>query len=118
MLERMTYLQVPDDWFGMVTMMLAPPTRIGDVSLSHAQNKSRLLLRGFLGCTHLFPFRDEYRIAWVFCLACGEGCLSITQGSCHGIYSRLMKKKTGRMSPPGLHWRVNAYESLGDDSNI
>jgi len=64
-LERMTHLQVPDDGFGMVTMMLAPPTRIGDMSLSHAQNKSRLLLRGFLGWTHLFPFRDEYRIARV-----------------------------------------------------
>jgi hypothetical protein len=24
-----------------------------------------------------------------------------------------MKKETGRMSPPGLHWRVNAEESLG-----
>jgi hypothetical protein len=65
MLERMTYLQVPDDWFGMVTMMLAPPTRIGDVSLSHAQNKSGLLLRGVLRWTHLFSFRDEYRIARV-----------------------------------------------------
>jgi hypothetical protein len=64
-LERMTHLQVPDDGCGMVTMMLAPPTRIGDVSLSQAQNKSQLLLRGFLGWTHLFSFRDEYRIARV-----------------------------------------------------
>ena len=46
-------------------MVFAPPTRIGDVSLSHAQEKSGLLLCGFLGCSHLFSFRDEYRIARV-----------------------------------------------------
>ena len=99
-------------------MVLAPPTRIGDLSLSHAQEKSRLLLRGFLGCAHFFSFRDEYRIARVFCLACCEGCLSITQSACHGIYASLMKKETGRMSPPGLHGRVHADESLGDNSEI
>jgi hypothetical protein len=64
-LERMTHLQVPYDGFGMVTMMLASPTCIGDLSLSHAQKKSRLLLRGFLRCPHLFPFRAECRIARV-----------------------------------------------------
>ena len=45
--------------------------------------------------------------------ACCEGYLSITQGACHGIYSSLMKKKTGRMSPSGLNRRVNAHDSLG-----
>jgi hypothetical protein len=32
----------------------------------------------------------------------------LAQSSCHGISSSLMKKETGGMSPPGLHWRVNA----------
>ena len=102
-------------------MVLAPPTRIGDPSLAYAQEKSRLLLRGLLGWAQFFSFRDEYRLARVCCLAClacGEEYFSITQSSCHGLSSRLMKKETGRMSPPGLHWRVHADESLGDDSEI
>jgi hypothetical protein len=46
-------------------MMLASPTGIGDLSLSHAQEKSRLLLGSFFGGPHLFPFRAEYRSARV-----------------------------------------------------
>jgi hypothetical protein len=76
-LERMTHLQVPDDGFGMVTMMLASPTGIGDLALSHAQKKSRLLARGVLRGFHLFPFRDEYRRARGFRRACGEGCVAL-----------------------------------------
>jgi hypothetical protein len=76
-LGRMALLQVPDDGFGMVTMMLASPTGIGDLSLSHAQEKSRLLARGLFRGLHLFPFCDEYRRVRVFRRACCEGCATI-----------------------------------------
>jgi hypothetical protein len=42
----------------------------------------------------------------------------LTQCACRGISARLMTNETGRMSPPGLHWRVHADESVGNDRDI
>ena len=65
MLERLTPLQVLHHLGDMVTLMVAAPAGIGEVSHMHAEHESGLFLRGVFRCPHVFPFRDEDRRAWV-----------------------------------------------------
>jgi hypothetical protein len=64
-LARLTPLQVLHHLSDMVTLMVAAPAGIGEVAQVHAEHESGLLLRDFLGCPHLFPFRAEDRSAWL-----------------------------------------------------
>jgi hypothetical protein len=62
----------------------------------------------FLGVLMFSPFVTKIVLHGSCCLACCEGYFSLTQSSCPGMYSRLMKKERGRTSVPELHWRVHA----------
>jgi hypothetical protein len=56
-LEGMTPLQVLHHWFGVMTLMLAPPAGVENVSLVQAEHKSGLLPRALRQCGHVFSPR-------------------------------------------------------------
>jgi hypothetical protein len=60
-LARLTRLQVLHHLGDMVTLMLAFPAGIGEVSQVHAEHESELLRRGGLRGPHVYSFRAEYR---------------------------------------------------------
>jgi hypothetical protein len=64
---RLTHLQVLHHLGDMVTLMVAAPAGIGEVSHVHAEHESGLFLGGVLRGLHVSPFRDEAhraRLLW------------------------------------------------------
>jgi hypothetical protein len=64
-LKRLAPLQVLHHLGDMVTLMVAAPAGIGEVSHVHAEHEPGLLLGGWFGWPHVFPFRAEDRRAWL-----------------------------------------------------
>jgi hypothetical protein len=98
-LARLTPLQVLHHLGDMVTLMVAAPAGIGEMPDVHAEHEPGLLLRGFLRCPHVFPFRAEYRKVWVCLLACGDGCFSANARLVPGQGVRPAEAKRGVKKP-------------------
>jgi hypothetical protein len=95
-LARVTPLQVLHHLGDMVTLMVAAPAGIGEVSHVHAEQESGLLLDGCFGWPHVSPFCDEYRKAWVFFVGhVVKDASLLTQSSCQGRCSGCLKKSVG-----------------------
>jgi hypothetical protein len=113
-LEGMTPLQVLHHRFGMMTLMLAPPAGVENVSLFQAEHKPGLLPRALRQCGHFFLPKVTDALSQTAHKL--EGCLSMGQSSCHGIYSRRLEKGAGRLPRPGLDRRLGVHSSLDHDS--
>ena len=98
-------------------MMLASPTGIGDLSLSHAQEKSRLLLGRFGGGPHLFPFRAEYRRARVLSSGALRRLPLLNAKPVPSQVFQPPKAPHGRKSPREANRRVDTRESRGHGSD-
>jgi hypothetical protein len=69
----------------------------------------------FLDVLIFFPFVPNTVEDGLFVWHVVKDASLLRQSACHGRCSGCRKNSVGRKSPPGLHGRVDAHDSLGPD---